>query len=151
MKCVICGNELRYKGRDPGNSYHLLYTCDTCVMNNKKKEIPGTEIICLCGSTRFIDEFNRYRKEFSYAGKIVLSIEIVMAQLKETDPQYHDPNLKAKLDELHLRKIDLADTVFIINKGGYIGESTRKELEYARSHNKRIIFMEPEVKNDETI
>ena len=47
------------------------------------------------------------------------------------------------LDELHLRKIDLADTVWILNVGGYIGESTRKELEYAQRIGKRILFLEP--------
>jgi hypothetical protein len=47
------------------------------------------------------------------------------------------------LDELHKRKIDLADEVFIINKGGYIGESTRSEIEYAKAHNKVITYLEP--------
>ena len=51
---------------------------------------------------------------------------------------------KVKLDELHLRKIDLADEVLILNVGGYIGESTGRELAYARQHGKTIRFLEPE-------
>ncbi len=46
-----------------------------------------------------------------------------------------------RLDELHLRKIDLADEVFILNVGGYIGESTRKEIEYAQRQGKPIKYL----------
>jgi len=52
------------------------------------------------------------------------------------------PEQKAQLDELHLQKIDLADYVFVINKDGYIGESTRREIEYARKKNKYIEYLE---------
>uniref|UniRef100_A0A6M3KIX2 Uncharacterized protein n=1 Tax=viral metagenome TaxID=1070528 RepID=A0A6M3KIX2_9ZZZZ len=99
-------------------------------------------IVCLCGSTRFVDTFNEWRKRLTLDGKIVLSIEIVTTQTKETDPQYSNHEVKAMLDELHLRKIDLADEVMILNVGGYIGESTRKELEYALSLGKPIKYLE---------
>ena len=105
-------------------------------MNNK------TEIVCLCGSTRFVDIFNEYRQRFTYEGKIVLSIEIVISQLVQADPQHCNPELKKMLDDLHLRKIDLCDKVFVINKGGYIGESTTNEINYAKSINKPIEYLE---------
>lgn len=52
------------------------------------------------------------------------------------------PEEKRELDELHLRKIDLCDEALILNVGGYIGESTRSELEYAKKQGKRIRFLE---------
>ena len=52
-------------------------------------------------------------------------------------------NVKEMLDELHKRKIDLADEVFVLNVGGYIGESTRSEIEYAQEHQKKIRYLEP--------
>src|SRR5580692_12307871 len=87
-------------------------------------------IVCLCGSTRFVDEFNRQRKALTEAGEIVLSIEVVTTQARADDPQHCDPALKARLDELHKRKIDLADYVLVLNVGQYVGESTRSEIEY---------------------
>lgn len=100
-------------------------------------------IVCLCGSTRFVDTFNEWRKRLTLEGKIVLSIELVTTQSRQEDPQHNDLEVKKALDELHLRKIDLADEVMILNVGGYIGESTRKEFNYAIEHNKEIIYLEP--------
>ena len=100
-------------------------------------------VVCLCGSTRFTDEFNRQRKELTEHGEIVLSIEIVTTQAREHDPQHADPALKARLDELHKRKIDLADYVLVLNPGGYIGESTRSEIGYAAAHGKPVRYLHP--------
>ena len=74
------------------------------------------------------------------AGKIVLSV----GWFSHTDKDKYFPTEEEKLglDELHKRKIDLADEVLILNVGGYIGESTRSELEYAKAHNKVIRFLE---------
>lgn len=105
-------------------------------MDNKPK------IVCLCGSTRFVDTFNEWRKKLTLDGYIVLSIEIVTTQLQSEDPQYSNREVKKALDELHLRKIDLADEVMILNVGGYIGESTRNELEYAKKLGKSIVYLE---------
>ena len=99
-------------------------------------------VVCLCGSTRFVDEFNRQREKLTLEGKIVLSIEIVTTQSREDDPQHVDPDLKAMLDELHLRKIDLADEVLILNVGNYIGESTGREMRYAYETGKAVKFLE---------
>jgi hypothetical protein len=98
-------------------------------------------VVCLCGSTRFVDEFNRQRRELTERGEIVLSIEVVTTQAREHDPQHADPALKARLDELHKRKIDLADYVLVLNVGGYIGDSTRSEIDYATAHGKPVRYL----------
>ncbi len=99
-------------------------------------------IICLCGSTRFVDTFNEWQQRLTLEGKIVLSIELVLPQTEREDPQHSNFKVKRSLDELHLRKIDLADEVMILNVGGYIGESTRNELNYAMKLGKPIIYLE---------
>lgn len=108
----------------------------------RAETVEKPEIVCLCGSTRFIDEWNYWRQRLTCEGKIVLAIEIVTSQDITTDPQHADPEMKAKLDELHKRKIDLADRVFVLNVGGYIGESTLSEIEYAERFGKLIDYLE---------
>ena len=98
-------------------------------------------IVCLCGSGRFREAFERAEFEETLAGKIVLTIGCNAHDVaRSADLAHHKP----MLDELHLRKIDLADEVFIVNVGGYIGESTARELAYAREHGKVVRFLEPE-------
>ncbi len=85
------------------------------------------EIVCLCGSTRFADEFRAVNLELTLAGAIVVAPGLFAHAGDEvTDEQ------KARLDALHLAKIDLADRVVVVNPGGYIGESTRREIDHAR-------------------
>jgi len=102
---------------------------------------PRPCITVLCGSTRFVDEFNRQRKKLTEQGEIVLAIEVVTTQVRDHDPQHVNPRLKARLDELHRRKIDLADRVLVLNVGGYIGQSTRSEIEYAHRLGKPISYL----------
>jgi len=90
----------------------------------------GPPIICLCGSTRFAQVFNEVAIAKTLAGYIVLRPEVVTYD-GDTDPQFDQPEVKEALDELHKRKIDLADSVFVIDVDGYIGPSTRSEIEYA--------------------
>ena len=104
---------------------------------------PRPAIVCLCGSTRFVDEFNRQRVTLTQAGQIVLSIEIVTTQAPGDDPQHADPWLKARLDALHKAKIDLADYVLVLNVGQYIGPSTRSEIDYAIQTGKPVRYLEP--------
>lgn len=81
------------------------------------------------------------------AGKVVLSVGFYMHRPEAV--QVHGetvgitPEQKIMLDELHMRKIDLADEVLILNVGGYIGESTRRELDYAVRLGKKVRFLEP--------
>jgi DNA-binding CsgD family transcriptional regulator len=104
-------------------------------------------IVCLCGSTRFWREFQAASLRETLDGKIVLSIGAAAASDREhfghlTLREYN--RVKAQLDQLHLRKIDLADEVLILNKDGYIGESTRREMRYAILTGKRLCFLEPD-------
>ena len=98
-------------------------------------------VVCLCGSTRFMEAFHAENRRLSLAGYIVLTVELVTYD-GATDPQRANPEQKRRLDELHLRKIDLADVVLVLNVGGYVGESTKREIEYARRKKKRIDWLE---------
>jgi hypothetical protein len=115
-------------------------------MNGRHDDRP--RIVCLCGSTRFWADYIEWNDIESRAGKIVLSVGcFVHPPATATDARGVmrgvNSEEKHKLDQLHLRKIDLADEVLILNRGGYMGESTRSELAYARKHNKHIRFLEP--------
>ena len=101
------------------------------------------EIVCLCGSTRFFDTYIQEQWRLTLEGKIVFMIAICPpGGPKDHAGEAYGPEIAALLDELHLRKIDLADEVRILNVGGYIGKSTRRELEYAVSRGKRVTFLE---------
>lgn len=103
-------------------------------------------IVCLCGSTRFGAAFRQANLEETLAGRIVLTIGCDMrsdAELFADKSEAELAEIKGRLDELHLRKIDLADEVLILNVGGYIGQSTSRELAYARRLGKRVRFLEP--------
>lgn len=108
----------------------------------------GPVIVCLCGSTRFGDAFRQANRDETLAGRIVLSIGV---DLRTDAAHFAGMNeeelatVKAKLDALHLRKIALADEVLVLNVGGYIGDSTTREIAYARSRGKRIRFLEVSV------
>ena len=102
-------------------------------------------IVCLCGSTRFSEAFRKANLQETLAGKIVLSIGCDMRSDTEIFghlPEEELERIKSELDTLHLRKIDLADEVLILNLGGYIGESTARELAYASAQGKRVRFLE---------
>jgi len=101
-------------------------------------------IVCLCGSTRFFDAFMKANYDETLKGNIVLSVGFFMhdhaqrhgGEVGITDEQ------KKKLDELHLRKIDLSDEVLCINVNDYVGNSTKRELWYARQQGKRLRMLE---------
>lgn len=95
-------------------------------------------VICLCGSTRFKTEYQHENLRLTLCGNVVLTV----AAFGHADNIPFDPVSKATLDAVHLLKIDLADEVRIINVGGYIGESTRHEIEYARACGKIITYLE---------
>ena len=110
----------------------------------KKEEKKGPKIVCLCGSTRFMKQFFDAGWDFTLKGYIVLSVGVC----KHTDAEGGhgaeaiSQETADKLDELHLRKIDMADEVYILNVDGYIGKSTAKELKYALEHDKFVCFLE---------
>ena len=93
------------------------------------------EIVCICGSTRFVDELRSANRSLTLAGAIVVA---------PSEPGESITNeQKAALGALHLRKIDLADRVLVVNPGGYIGQSTSSEVAYARASGKPISFTAP--------
>lgn len=98
------------------------------------------EIVCLCGSTRFADEMLAANRDLTFAGAIVVAPGVFTH--REPGEKVTDER-KATLDALHLRKIDLADRVLVINPGGYIGESTSREIAYARATGKPVSFTDP--------
>lgn len=105
---------------------------------------PFPTIVALCGSTRFWRQFQASGLAETMAGRIVLSIGAASGTDDEhfgNLPEREYDRVKAMLDELHLRKIDLADEVLILNVGDYVGESTRRELYYARANDKRIRWL----------
>jgi hypothetical protein len=105
-------------------------------------------IVCLCGSTRFGGAFREANLRETVAGRIVLSIGCDLRsdhELWDGLPADELEALKDRLDELHKRKIDLADEVLILNVGGYIGSSTRSELEYALARGKTVRYLEQPV------
>ena len=104
-----------------------------------KQERPT--IVCLCGSTRFMDTFAEVARNETLAGKIVLTVSDIITYNGATDPQRANPERKAMLDELHLRKIDIADEILVLNVKGYIGESTRREIRYASKMLKSIKYL----------
>ncbi len=95
-------------------------------------------IITLCGSTKFKEEFTDAQKNLTLKGNIVISVGLFG---HSGDEEVWTANTKEMLDEMHLRKIDLADEIFVINVGGYIGESTRREIEYAKKNNKEVKYL----------
>lgn len=106
---------------------------------------PPPKIVTLCGSTRFIDEFQNQMLKWTLDGYIVLSVGAVTSSDTDLINQgVLTVEKKIELDELHKRKIDLADTVFVINVGGYVGDSTRSEIEYALRHHIPVEWLEPD-------
>ena len=121
----------------------------------KKEEEPKEKtdkppIVCLCGSTRFYHEFVLANFQKTMAGEIVLTVGFYPhATSEQWANQVHGEDVgittgqKEQLDELHKRKIDLCDYIYVLNKNDYIGDSTRSEIEYAMKVGKPIIYLEP--------
>jgi hypothetical protein len=97
------------------------------------------KVITLCGSTKFKDDFLREQKRLSLEGNIVISVGLFG---HSGDDEVWTDNTKSMLDDMHKAKIDMADEIFVINVNGYIGESTRSEIEYAKKTNKTVKYLE---------
>ncbi|MCI6574615.1 MAG: hypothetical protein PT944_05645 [Actinomycetaceae bacterium] len=99
----------------------------------------GYRVITLCGSTRFKDAFMEAQKQLTLAGNIVISVGLFGHC---GDKEVQDEGIKEMLDDMHKRKIDMADEIFVINVGGYIGSSTQSEIAYARAQGKPVAYLE---------
>ncbi len=104
------------------------------------------KIITLCGSTRFKDQFMETQKRLTLEGNIVISVGLFGhsgdAEVWENMDEGTLTKTKEMLDDMHKRKIDMADEIFVINVGGYIGSSTRSEIAYAAEKCKVIRYLE---------
>lgn len=103
-------------------------------------------VITLCGSTRFKDEFMNAQKRLTLEGNIVISVGLFGhsgdQEVWENMDEGTLTKTKEMLDDMHKRKIDMADSIYVINVGGYIGDSTRSEIEYAKKHGKEVQYLE---------
>ncbi|GAA0609855.1 hypothetical protein [Kribbella sandramycini] len=93
-------------------------------------------LVTICGSTRFRDDIARVNRELTLAGYVVLAPGVFV---HDGDPVSADD--QARLDRLHLTKIDLAAWIYVVNPGNYVGESTRREIEYATSTGKPVWYL----------
>ncbi|MFI3242387.1 MAG: hypothetical protein R3Y43_07460 [Alphaproteobacteria bacterium] len=104
------------------------------------------KVITLCGSTKFKNEFLQTQKELSLKGNIVISVGLFghSGDNEVWGNMAEDTLTKTKemLDDMHKRKIDMADEIFVINVGGYIGSSTKSEIEYAIKTGKKVNYLE---------
>lgn len=100
-------------------------------------------IAVLCGSTRFRKEIEDANHDLTLQGYIVLAPGV----FHHTDEQHLDDEDKAALDRLHLRKIDMADVVMVVNPGGYIGHSTTTEIAYSNSLSKPVLYTDAPAEN----
>ena len=104
------------------------------------------KIITLCGSTRFKDAFMEAQKRLTLEGNIVISVGLFGHsgdhEVWENMDEGTLTKTKEMLDDMHLRKIDMADEIYVINVGGYIGSSTKSEIEYAKANGKGIRYLE---------
>jgi len=108
--------------------------------------VKNYKVITLCGSTRFKDEFMKVQKELTLQGNIVISVGLFGHsgdnEVWENMDEGTLTKTKEMLDDMHKRKIDMADEIFVINVNGYIGESTKSEIEYAINTGKKVNYLE---------
>jgi len=105
---------------------------------------PFPKVVTLCGSTKFKSTFERVNFEETMSGNLVISLG-VFGHFDMPDFDWSSEagqRSKTELDTLHLRKIDLADEILVINVDGYIGSSTRSEIAYARAKGKPVRYLE---------
>ena len=114
--------------------------CPCCFERRMAPWDTRPEVVVLCGSTRFSEAWAQARYDLTLAGKIVLTIG---CDTKSDDGLGLTTEQKFELDELHKRKIDIANRILVLNVGGYIGESTRSEIEYAEWFEKPVEYLEP--------
>ncbi|MNV60549.1 hypothetical protein D3C71_1530150 [compost metagenome] len=95
-------------------------------------------VITLCGSTKFKQQFSEVMKDLTLKGNIVLTLGFFeqSENIKLTNEQFK------LFEEVHYYKIDMSDEIYVVNVNGYIGESTKKEIEYAIEHNKKVTYLE---------
>ena len=135
---------------DPSANLHLMehdrlrIARQICQLKPKPDE-SRQKVICLCGSTRFTEQMLIKQWELTKQGHVVLSWCALPESYFQSDDKTHvgdQEGVKEIVDEVHLRKIDLADEVLVLNVDGYIGQSTRGEIEYAKETGKPVRYLD---------
>lgn len=150
--CLKCGEIVAFDDTEKVFGCHCFAVRPDYEYGTYPEHIPDfwldePTVVCLCGSTRFWRTFQEASLQETLAGKIVLSIGAASGTDDEhfgNLPREEYDQIKARLDWLHLRKIDLADEILVLNVGGYIGSSTRREIEYAETYNVTVRYWEPQ-------
>ena len=96
------------------------------------------KVITICGSLKFEKDIKYWAEKLTFEGNCVLSIIYPIS----TDLGVYTPEQRRFFAEAHYKRIDLSDALFVVNKNGYIGDSTQKEIEYAKARGKEVIFLE---------
>ena len=108
------------------------------------------KVVTLCGSTKFKEQFMEVQKRLTLKGYIVISVGLFGhsgdSEVWENVDEGTLTKTKEMLDDMHKRKIDMADEIFVINVNGYIGESTKSEIKYAQETGKKVNYLEEIVK-----
>src|SRR5260221_14621420 len=97
--------------------------------------------ICLCGSAKFEDQFHSWDEKLTLAGHVVYSLAIYPSS-KGGVKDWMDEKTKILLDLIHLAKIEESDAIVVLNVGSYVGDSTRREIEWARIRGKQVFYLE---------
>ena len=95
------------------------------------------KVITICSSLKYIEEIQYYTEKLELEGNCVLGI-IYPTKNKEN----YTPEEIRSLEIGHIKKIDLSDAIFVINKNGYIGDSVKREIEHAKRTNKEVMYLE---------
>ena len=113
--------------------------------------IGGYKVITLCGSSRFKDAFMQVQKRLTLEGNIVLSLGLFGhsgdTEVWEGMDEGTITKTKMMLDDIHKRKIDMSDEIFVINVNDYIGDSTKNEIKYAKANGKKVSYYIPHNKD----
>lgn len=102
------------------------------------------KVVCLCGSCRFYETWQRVAFDLSLQSVITVGVAFWPGAREHGQQAGITPEQKVALDELHRRRIDISDEILVLNVGGYVGDSTRGEIDYARSTGKPVHWLEPE-------
>ena len=134
--CPLCDKTFVFHidnsmGYCPECAHHL-------VLHDVENEKRKYKVITLCGSTRFKDEFLEVQKRLTLGGNVVLSVGLFG---HSGDTEAFNGDTKTMLDDMHRQKIDMADEILVINVGGYIGDSTRAEIDYAQDTGKPVRYL----------
>lgn len=132
-RCTACGKTRFAHIPDPPDGYWPDCTTFTA---------EAAPVITLCGSTKFKDEFMAENQRLTMEGNVVISVGVFgHTDLPDYDWTTDASDLKRTLDGLHFQKIRMADRIHVIDPGGYVGESTTREIAYAQSLGKPVTYL----------